>query len=118
MPDCPSLSQTSDADIFYHQICITPILSGSTHFWVGTEKVGLHDQSEDAAEDQEGIPDAVNGMSHAAADDQKQASGAPSPLLPHLITMSMLPKAQWQNLIHLDAIKVIFRIFYSALGGP
>lgn len=31
---------------------------------------------------------------------------APQPILPHLVTMSMLPKAQWQNLVHLDAIKV------------
>lgn len=37
----------------------------------------------------------------------KQGSGAPLPILPHLITMSMLPKTQWQNLVHLDAIKVL-----------
>ena len=34
------------------------------------------------------------------------AAGAPQPLEPHLLTLSMLPQAQWQNLVHLDAIKV------------
>lgn len=34
------------------------------------------------------------------------AAGAPQPLEPHLLTLSMLPRTQWQSLVHLDAIKV------------
>lgn len=41
---------------------------------------------------------------HLAVDDK--LTTAPQPLLPHLVTMSMLPKAQWQTLVHLDAIRV------------
>ena len=36
----------------------------------------------------------------------KQASGAPQPLEPQLVTLSLLPRSQWQSLVHLDAIKV------------
>ena len=36
----------------------------------------------------------------------KQASGAPQPLEPELVTLSLLPRSQWQSLVHLDAIKV------------
>jgi hypothetical protein len=35
----------------------------------------------------------------------KDSSGAPVPLVPHLITMSMLPRTQWLNLVHLETIK-------------
>ncbi len=38
----------------------------------------------------------------------KQASGAPQPLEPELVTLSLLPRSQWQSLVHLDAIKVGF----------
>ena len=33
------------------------------------------------------------------------ASGAPRPLAPSLVTLSMLPRPQWQTLVHLDAIQ-------------
>ena len=36
----------------------------------------------------------------------RHASGAPAPLLPQMVTLSLLPRTQWQNLAHLDAIKV------------
>lgn len=32
--------------------------------------------------------------------------GGPLPLAPELVTLSMLPRSQWQGLIHLDVIKV------------
>ncbi|KAL3149179.1 hypothetical protein ABBQ32_002010 [Trebouxia sp. C0010 RCD-2024] len=35
----------------------------------------------------------------------KQPSGAPQPLEPELVTLSLLPRSQWQTLVHLDAIK-------------
>jgi hypothetical protein len=34
------------------------------------------------------------------------ASGAPVPLHPALVTLALLPRSQWQGLVHLDAIKV------------
>jgi U3 small nucleolar RNA-associated protein 21 len=40
-----------------------------------------------------------------AAYARRDAAGAPTPLAPRLITLSMLPRAQWMNLVHLDAIK-------------
>ncbi|BDA46919.1 probable guanine nucleotide-binding protein subunit beta-like protein at C-terminar half [Coccomyxa sp. Obi] len=33
------------------------------------------------------------------------ASGAPVPLHPTLVTLALLPRSQWQGLVHLDAIK-------------
>lgn len=32
-------------------------------------------------------------------------TGAPLPLEPHLVTLSLLPRSQWQSLVHLEAIK-------------
>lgn len=42
----------------------------------------------------------------AAAYAARDAAGAPRPLEPELVTLSMLPRTQWQNLVHLDTIKV------------
>ena len=33
------------------------------------------------------------------------ASGTPAPLLPELVTLSLLPRSQWQNLVHLETIR-------------
>ena len=69
-------------------------------------------------ESQDHISEAKAGLEQAPASLEKQSLGPPTPLLPHLITLSMLPKTQWQNLIHLDAIKVTFnpvtRLFAEA----
>ena len=45
---------------------------------------------------------------------KKEASGAPRPLVPRLATLSMLPASQWQNLVHLDAIKACTCMFVPA----
>lgn len=42
----------------------------------------------------------------AAAYAARDGAGAPAPLAPQLVTLSMLPRTQWQNLVHLDTIKV------------
>ena len=34
-----------------------------------------------------------------------RTGGAPEPLSPEMVTLSLLPRAQWQSLIHLEAIK-------------
>lgn len=39
--------------------------------------------------------------------------GAPQPLEPELVTLSLLPRSQWQTLVHLDAIKVSLQAFLS-----
>mgnify|MGYP001810922628 CR=1 FL=1 len=44
---------------------------------------------------------AAAGAGYAARD----GAGAPTPLAPALATLSMLPRTQWQNLVHLDTIK-------------
>lgn len=80
-----------------------------------TERDEVHDEGEDGLEMQDGLSESTNGLADVAAGQEKQALSAPSPLLPHLITMSMLPKTQWQNLIHLDAIKVF--LWYSLKGS-
>ena len=38
-------------------------------------------------------------------------AGAPQPLEPELVTLSLLPRSQWQTLVHLDAIKVLLHAF-------
>ena len=38
--------------------------------------------------------------------ERRDASGAPVPLHPALLTLALLPRSQWQGLVHLDAIKV------------
>jgi U3 small nucleolar RNA-associated protein 21 len=48
---------------------------------------------------------AAAGPAAGAAYARRDAAGAPAPLAPRLITLSMLPRAQWMNLVHLDAIK-------------
>jgi U3 small nucleolar RNA-associated protein 21 len=45
--------------------------------------------------------DPAAGAPYSARD----RAGAPVPLVPHLATLSMLPRTQWQNLVHLDTIK-------------
>lgn len=37
--------------------------------------------------------------------DSTSGAGAPAPLAPALVTLSLLPRPQWHNLVHLDAIK-------------
>ena len=36
----------------------------------------------------------------------KDSAGAPVPIVPNLATLSMLPRTQWLNLVHLDTIKI------------
>ncbi len=57
---------------------------------------------EEPAAEVNGNPGADSSIEHR----HKQASGAPQPLEPELVTLSLLPRSQWQSLVHLDAIKV------------
>lgn len=49
--------------------------------------------------------DPAKAAAAAAAYAARDAAGAPQPLAPELVTLSMLPRTQWQNLVHLDTIK-------------
>lgn len=42
-------------------------------------------------------------------------TGAPEPLAPELVTLSLLPRSQWQSLVHLEAIKARNR--WEGAGG-
>lgn len=68
------------------------------------------DQDSDSDEfGQEPLPEGVSGPQGGVPSMEhrhKQASGAPEPLEPELVTLSLLPRSQWQSLVHLDAIKV------------
>lgn len=57
------------------------------------------DPSQEAAEQ-------TSGADVAFPYNSQQPSGAPQPLEPQLVTLSLLPRSQWQSLVHLDAIKV------------
>ena len=45
------------------------------------------------------------------------AAGAPVPLEPELVTLGMLPRSQWQGLVHLETIKVGPWASWMLLGG-
>lgn len=53
----------------------------------------------------DGELDPAKAAAAAAAYAARDAAGAPQPLTPQLVTLSMLPRTQWQNLVHLDTIK-------------
>ena len=55
---------------------------------------------------QNDFPSLEQGKTKDAYYTQTLNDGAPRPLGPQLITLSMLPKTQWQNLMHIEAIKV------------
>jgi len=52
--------------------------------------------------------------------ERRDAGGAPVPLAPELATLSLLPRSQWQSLVHLEAIKARGPLAPppSALRGP
>eukprot|EP00798_Chlamydomonas_sp_ICE-L_P015273 gene15273-21355_t len=74
------------------------------------EEAGSSSDDADSSEGSE--EEAKEEVKAAVAEDVKRSyeqkdprSGAPQPLSPALVTLSLLPKAQWQSLIHLEAIK-------------
>ena len=67
----------------------------------------LDSDSDDCGQDQFQEAAAMDGEADgSSAYNSRQASGAPQPLEPQLVTLSLLPRSQWQSLVHLDAIKV------------
>src|SRR5579875_3504648 len=50
--------------------------------------------------------DAQPSTSGRGEGDRRDPSGGPAPLHPSLVTLALLPRSQWQGLVHLDAIKV------------
>ena len=45
------------------------------------------------------------GTSGRRETELRDGSGGPTPLHPSLVTLALLPRSQWQGLVHLDAIK-------------
>ena len=80
------------------------------------EQAGSSEDEDEASEDEDGDRAASAG---ALATDPPSGSqqgpllyerrdtltGAPEPLAPELVTLSLLPKSQWQSLVHLETIK-------------
>ncbi len=54
----------------------------------------------------EGPSAAVRGANKGSIPGRLAADGGPAALSPGLITLALLPRNQWQGLVHLDAIKV------------
>lgn len=53
--------------------------------------------------DAEVPPDVIEAPSTSG---RTAKDGGPAPLSPDLVTLALLPRSQWQGLVHLDAIKV------------
>lgn len=51
----------------------------------------------------EASPSAADGPTTSG---REHAPGSPAALSPDLVTLALLPRSQWQGLVHLDAIKV------------
>lgn len=77
------------------------------------EDAGAGSSDEEYMGDDKALPGAI--PDEDAPDDASEeagtsgravdASGAPVPLHPALVTLALLPRSQWQGLVHLDAIK-------------
>ena len=51
-------------------------------------------------------------------DRRDTLTGAPEPLAPELVTLSLLPRSQWQSLVHLETIKARNRsVSYTCVRG-
>ena len=80
----------------------------------------LDSDSDDFAQEpaqEAALQDGEDGSNSAY--NSRQPSGAPQPLEPQLVTLSLLPRSQWQSLVHLEAIKVgqlPFDLNYVYLG--
>lgn len=68
------------------------------------EEGGGSDADADAALEAGSGGEEVDPVAHAAYAARDRA-GAPVPLVPHLVTLCMLPRTQWHTLVHLDAVK-------------
>lgn len=49
-----------------------------------------------------------HAINHSVSKDVSTVSSIPNKQIPGLVTLSLLPKSQWQSLINLDIIKVSF----------
>ncbi|GAX75096.1 hypothetical protein CEUSTIGMA_g2540.t1 [Chlamydomonas eustigma] len=71
------------------------------------EEEGLHAEASKrmaaASEEAAGPQSAAAGP--LSYEEKDPLTGAPQPLAPELVTLSLLPRSQWQSLMHLDAIK-------------
>ena len=68
----------------------------------------------DESEEEEEAAAGASGRNGGGQD----ASGAPVPLHPALVTLALLPRSQWQGLVHLDAIKVCRPVSCGVAHSP
>ena len=73
------------------------------------EEVCSSDDEDDDDDDKEGDEseedDEAVDTAERPYDRKDPLTGAPEPLAPALVTLSLLPRSQWQSLVHLEAIK-------------
>lgn len=110
----PSSAWHVDVQISYADLCdadsAEPGLPNGIHKAVALN--GLPQSASDSDSDSEGFAQLPVEEEEEVGDGSNvysstQASGAPRPLEPQLVTLSLLPRSQWQSLVHLDAIKVV-----------
>eukprot|EP00252_Welwitschia_mirabilis_P019651 TRINITY_DN4608_c0_g1_i1.p1 TRINITY_DN4608_c0_g1~~TRINITY_DN4608_c0_g1_i1.p1 ORF type:complete len:897 (+),score=167.79 TRINITY_DN4608_c0_g1_i1:212-2902(+) len=88
------------------------LYSGATEieqFASGSKVVSVHmptaSQRSESKDNEEDMPDVGNGKQLATTSTSVE-DPLPVQVMPELVTLAMLPKAQWQSLINLDIIKL------------
>ena len=69
------------------------------------DEVNKHRYRNGKGEDGGGVVVVGDDFTAGAAYSQHDAAGAPIPLAHDMVTMSLLPRTQWLNLVHLDTIQ-------------
>ena len=67
-----------------------------------------HSKEDEVDEDAEEVPEAaaVEAISRETMDVDGEIPALRGPSIPHLVTLTLLPKTQWKSIINLDIIKV------------
>ena len=69
----------------------------------GEEESDAHGDDDNEEEEADGR--AATDPEARRYDRKDPLTGAPEPLAPDFVTLSLLPRSQWQSLVHLEAIK-------------
>jgi hypothetical protein len=90
--------------------------AGEAEAYEGREAASSSDEDEEEATPADARPEPLHaeggeetaeppGTSGRSETEHRDGSGGPAPLHPSLVTLALLPRSQWQGLVHLDAIK-------------
>ena len=66
---------------------------------------GGDDSSSEGGSEGEGEVGSAASLQQQQQMRRHSVSGAPEPIAPEMVTLSLLPRSQWQSLVHLEAIK-------------